>query len=247
MIDKPSRIVTFSTLPAQCAYLENHMMRMEYKYIQDCPEILNQKLVQTGWRRFGEYYSRPTCKDCNECLSLRIKALEYEFSKSAKRTIKKNADTKMLIQKPTLTRNHLSLYEKYHKHMEQKKGWKHYPLGPNSYHELYVAGAMEFGKEVLYFRDNKLIGVDLIDFVSDGISSIYFFYDPDYASYSLGRFSIYQQILLAQMNKLPYVYLGYYVRECPSLKYKADYEPYEILLGNPMLNEFSSWVSPKEQ
>lgn len=247
MISEPSRIVAFSTLPAKCAYIEHQTMRMEYKYIQDCPEVLNQKLVQTGWRRFGEYYSRPVCQNCNKCLSLRIKALEYQFSKSARRTLRQNKDTKMLIQKPTLTRNHLNLYEKYHRYMESKKGWKHYELGPNSYHELYVAGALEFGKEVLYFRDNKLIGVDLIDFLDDGISSIYFFYDPDYTHYSLGRFSIYQQIRIAQMYKLPYVYLGYYVKECQSLKYKADYEPYEILQGNPGLDEHALWINPKEQ
>lgn len=100
---------------------------------------------------------------------------------------------------------------------------------------------MDFGQEVLYFRDDKLVGVDLIDFLADGISSIYFFYDPEYAHLSLGRFSIYQQILIAQMHKLPYVYLGYYVKECDSLKYKADYKPFEILQGNPSLNEFPLW------
>jgi arginine-tRNA-protein transferase len=241
MSNKPSRIVEFSTLPAKCAYIDHHTMRMEYKFIEDCPYLLNQKLVQQGWRRFGEYYSRPNCDGCDKCLSLRIKADEYRFTKNAKRTIRKNANTKFLLQKPTLTRNHLNLYEKYHRYMEEKKGWKHYELSPNSYHELYVSGAMDFGQEVLYFRDDKLVGVDLIDFLADGISSIYFFYDPDYAHLSLGRFSIYQQILIAQMHKLPYVYLGYYVKECDSLKYKADYKPFEILQGNPSLNEFPLW------
>lgn len=247
MTKKPTRTVEFSTLPAKCAYLKNKQMRMEYKYIEECPNILNQQLVQRGWRRFGEYYSRPNCVDCSKCLSLRINASEYRFSKNARKTIRKNSNTKMLIQKPTLTKNHLNLYEKYHVHMEKLKGWRHYELSPNSYHELYVAGAMDFGQEVLYFKDDKLIGVDLIDFLSDGISSIYFFYDPDYANLSLGRFSIYQQILIAQMYKLPYVYLGYYVKECSSLSYKANYKPFEILQGDPSLEESFSWLPQEEQ
>lgn len=121
MSNKPSRIVEFSTLPAKCAYIDHHTMRMEYKFIEDCPYLLNQKLVQQGWRRFGEYYSRPNCDGCDKCLSLRIKADEYRFTKNAKRTIRKNANTKFLLQKPTLTRNHLNLYEKYHRYMEEKK------------------------------------------------------------------------------------------------------------------------------
>ncbi len=244
---QPRRLVEFSTLEAKCAYLKDKKMRMEYKYIEKCPELLSQKLIQRGWRRFGEYYSRPNCVGCNDCLSLRIDALNYRYSKSARRTIRKNQNTRFVVQKPTITMQHLSLYEKYHKHMEAKKEWKHYTLSPNSYHELYVSGAMNFGKEILYFVDDKLVGVDLVDFFSDGISSIYFFYDPDYAHLSLGRFSMYQQIYIAQTNKLPWVYLGYYVEKCPSLNYKADYSPYEILKGDPSLDESPLWINQKEQ
>jgi len=244
---KPSRVVEFSTLEAKCAYQNEKRMRMEYKFIENCPEPLNQKLIQRGWRRFGEYYSRPNCVNCNDCLSLRIDALNYRYSKSARRTIRKNQNTKFIVQKPTITTQHLELYEKFHKHMEEKKGWKHYSLSPNSYNELYISGAMQFGKEILYFVDDKLVGVDLIDFLSDGISSIYFFYDPDYAHLSLGRFSMYQQIYIAQTNKLPWVYLGYYVEKCPSLSYKADYKPFEILQGEPSLEDPYIWTIQKEQ
>lgn len=245
MISRFSRLVEFSTLEDKCAYLPNKNMRMEYKYIQNCPQMLNEKLVQRGWRRFGEYYSRPNCKDCNACESLRIDARNFEFSKSDRRTLRKNTQTKILIQSPTLTQAHLGLYEKYHAYMEDKKGWKHYSLSPNSYHELYVRGCMNFGKEVLYFRDNNLVGVDLIDILSDGISSIYFFYDPDFAHLSLGRFSIYQQILLAKNHKLPWIYLGYFVADCDSLKYKADYTPHQILQNNPELNDEPIWNNPQ--
>ncbi len=244
---QPSRLVEFSTLEAKCAYLADKRMRMEYKLIKNCPEILNQKLIQRGWRRFGEYYSRPNCVECSDCQSLRIDATNYRFSKNAKRVIRKNRDTKILVQKPSITIQHLNLYEKYHKHMEIKKGWKHYSLSANSYHELYACGAMKFGKEILYFINNRLVGVDLVDFLSDGISSIYFFYDPDYAHLSLGKFSMYQQIYIAQANKLPWVYLGYYVKDCSSLSYKADYKPYETLKGDPAMQESPTWISPKKR
>lgn len=241
MQKEPSRLIEFSTLPSKCAYLDKNQMTMSYMYIEDCPQPLNQNLIQRGWRRFGEYYSKPQCKNCTDCLSLRINALEYTFSKSARRTIRKNVNTKIMIQKPTISIQHLELYDKYHKFMQEKKGWKYHKLSPTSYHELYESGAMDFGQEILYFAEDKLIGVDLIDFLDDGVSSIYFFYDPDYAHLSLGRFSMYQQIYIAQTNNLPWVYLGYYVEKCSSLNYKADYKPFEILQNNPELNEQPIW------
>ncbi len=235
------KIIEFSTLETNCSYLKDKFCRMQYKYIEHCPSILNEKLVKNGWRRFGNYYSRPQCSTCRECKSLRIDAKNYKFSKNAKRTIRKNENTTFTIQTPTISNEHLEIYEKYHLYMERKKGWKHYEIRPKSYYELYLAGAGKFGKEILYFIDDRLVAVDLVDFLNDGLSSIYFFYDPKYAKYSLGRYSIYMQIQLAKNFNLRWIYLGYYVKDCPSLNYKSRYKPYEILQNNPNDLENSIW------
>ncbi len=213
---------------------------MQYKYIENCPSLLNDGLIQKGWRRFGNYYSRPQCSTCSECKSLRIDAKNFTFSKNARRTIKKNINTVFTIQKPTISNEHLEIYEKYHKYMELKKGWKTYGIKPKSYYELYIAGTQKFGKEILYYIDDRLVGIDLVDFMDDGISSIYFFYDPDYAKYSLGRYSIYMQIQLAKNFNLRWIYLGYYVKDCPSLNYKDRFKPFEILQNNP--NDFEKEI-----
>ena len=124
---------------------------------------------------------------------------------------------------------------------KESKNWDFYNISAQSYYELYVLGHGDFGKEVLYFVDNKLVAVDLIDFLSDGISSIYCYYDPSYAHLSLGKFSLYQQILICKVKKLPWVYLGYFVEDCPSLSYKANYNPFELLKNNPALQEEPIW------
>ncbi len=240
-----SKIIEFSTVETSCVYLPYKRMRMHYKYIKEASFELNSALTERGWRRFGEYYSRPSCAGCTECLSLRIDALNFKFSKSAKRVMKKNKNTKIYIQKPTTTTSHIALHEKYHKFMSEKKGWKYHPISPALYNELYVEGHGNFGKEVLYFINGKLVGVDLIDICKDGISSIYFFYDPDYAKYSLGRYSIYQQILMARKYDLKWIYLGYYVKDCNSLNYKASYKPHQILLNSPSLEEEPIWAELK--
>lgn len=240
------KIIEFSTLPTECSYLDNHFSRMQYKYIENCPSDLNNQLVQRGWRRFGKYYSRPQCENCIKCESLRIDAKNFTFSRNAKRTIKKNINTVFSIQSPTITNEHLEIYEKYHNYMEERKGWKNYKITPGSYHELYKAGANKFGKEILYYIDDKLVGVDLVDFLDDGISSIYFFYDPDFRDFSLGRYSIYMQIQLAKNFNLRWIYLGYYVKDCPSLNYKDRYKPYEIMMNNATLEEIPVWEPKKE-
>ncbi|MDR1460534.1 MAG: arginyltransferase [Campylobacteraceae bacterium] len=236
------QIVEFSTLPHACSYLKDKICTMHYKYILNCPFLLNSILVERGWRRFGLYFSRPNCKECKECINLRIDVKNFKFSHSARRIFKRNQDTKMTICEPSLTHKHLELYAKYHKFMSDKKGWKYYELTPKSYFELHVAGCGKFGKEVLYFYKDKMIAVDLIDFTDNGISSIYFFYDPDFSRLSLGKYSIYQQILLAQAQGLDWIYLGYYVKECPSLMYKAEYRPHQLLQGNPEIEEMSTWI-----
>jgi len=236
-----SRMIEFSTLETSCSYLDGCKTRMEYKYIENVTMELNQALVERGWRRFGHYYSRPQCSKCKACLSLRIDVKNYVFSRAAKRTFKKAEGIRYVIQTPSISNEHLELYDKYHHHMEQKRGWQYYYLKPQSYHELYVSGAQSFGKEVLYFYDDRLIGVDLIDFLDDGISSIYFYYDPEFAYLSLGRLSIYEQLILAKEYDLDWIYLGYYVENCQSLKYKALYKPYQILQGSPTISEDAIW------
>lgn len=237
-----SRMIEFSTLETKCSYLDGCKTRMAYKYIEKASLELNQALVERGWRRFGNYYSRPQCHGCNACLSLRIDVKNYHFSRSAKRAFKKAEGIRYVIQSPSVSNEHLELYDKYHRFMETKRGWQYYFLKPQTYHELYVSGANSYGKEILYFYEERLIGVDLVDFLEDGISSIYFFYDPDFAHLSLGRLSIYEQIMLAKEYQREWIYLGYYVENCQSLKYKASYTPYQILQGNPELNEDAIWV-----
>ncbi|MDR0407425.1 MAG: arginyltransferase [Campylobacteraceae bacterium] len=239
---KEPQIVEFSTLPHECSYLKEKVCTMHYKYILNCSYLLNSRLVERGWRRFGLYFSRPNCKECKECINLRIDVKNFKFSRSAKRIFKKNKNTRMVTCEPSLTRNHLELYAKYHKFMSNKKGWKYYELTPKSYFELHVAGCEKFGKEVLYFYQDKMVAVDLIDFTDNGISSIYFFYDPEYSYLSLGKYSIYQQILSAQKKRLDWIYLGYYVKECPSLAYKIDYKPHYLLQNNPEMTETPIWV-----
>lgn len=231
------REISFCTLDDECPYLPEKLSRMEYKFIQNCSKNLNQALVSRGWRRFGAYFSRPICENCTECISLRVDAHKFTLSKSQKRVVKKNANTKIILRKPNLSNEHLFLHDKYHDFMANKRGWKSNSLDFRQYYNLYVDAAFDFGFELDFYQGEKLVCVDLIDILRDGISSIYCFYDPEFRDLSLGKFSLLTEIKIAQLRSLRYIYLGYFVAKCKSLSYKADYTPNEILKRSSSLDE----------
>ena len=225
----------------KCSYLEGKEQTTHYKIIDNCSSTSCQDLIERGYRRFGKMYFRPICEGCHECQSIKIDVENFVFKKSARRVLKKASHIQSFTQRPTLSQTHLDLFAKYHVYMKNKKNWDYHEASAEHYYQSFVNGHSDFGKEVLYFDGDKLIGVDLIDILADGISSIYFYYDPDYSHLSLGRLSLYNQINLAKEHHKKWIYLGYYVAECDSLAYKAEYKPYLTLEGRPTEYENYIW------
>jgi arginine-tRNA-protein transferase len=81
----------------------------------------------------------------------------------------------------------------------------------------------------------------LCDFFTEAISSIYCYYDHNYEELSLGKFSILLQIKLAKENNIPYIYLGYWIKDHLSMGYKEKYKPFEYLVNRPTLQEIPIW------
>jgi len=224
-----------------CSYLEDKRQTMHYKIIDDCSKAYCSELIERGWRRFGNMFFRPVCRECSACESLKIDVNHYHFSKSARRVIRKNSDLRTVLQRPTMTQAHLDIFTLYHDHMKSRREWETQPINPQNYYMSFIHGYNDYGYEVLYFDKETLIGVDLIDILPDGISSIYFYYHPDYSERSLGRYSLYRQIMMAQENSLAWIYLGYYVKGCQSLEYKNQYNPLFQLEGRPEVEHKPVW------
>ena len=225
----------------KCSYLPGKNQTTHYKIISECSAADCQELIERGYRRFGKMYFRPIFPACDECKSIKIDVDNFEFSASQRRVLKKASNIKSYIQRPSISKKHLELFEKYHLFMKEKKGWDYTPVSAQNYYSSFVDGHNSFGYEVLYYLNDTLIGVDLIDILDDGVSSIYFYYDPDYMKYSLGKLSMYNQITFAKRSQKKWIYLGYYVKECPSLSYKSHYKPYLTLDGRPAIYEQPLW------
>ncbi|XP_039955983.1 arginyl-tRNA--protein transferase 1 isoform X2 [Bactrocera neohumeralis] len=85
-----------------------------------------------------------------------------------------------------------------------------------------------------YWLDDKLIAVAVIDILPYCVSSVYFFYDPDYSFLSLGTYGSLREIDLVQQlaDKVPalkYYYMGFYIHSCPKMRYKGRLTPSYLL------------------
>ncbi|XP_043568625.1 arginyl-tRNA--protein transferase 1 isoform X2 [Chiloscyllium plagiosum] len=85
-----------------------------------------------------------------------------------------------------------------------------------------------------YWLDGKIIAVGVIDILPHCISSVYLYYDPDYAFLSLGVYSAFREIAFTtQLQKtapsIRYYYMGFYIHSCPKMKYKGQYHPSDLL------------------
>ena len=85
---------------------------------------------------------------------------------------------------------------------------------------------------VEYHNKNLLESVCLTDFLSDGLSMVYSFFDPSKSKKSLGTFMILDHIALALELGVPYLYLGYWVPGSSKMDYKVNFKGVEIFQNN---------------
>ncbi|WP_419769185.1 MAG: arginyltransferase [Candidatus Marinarcus sp.] len=225
----------------ECSYFDTEISDIRYKYLNRCSNEQYQNMLEHGWRRFGHMHFVPECRNCTKCVSIRIDVEKYQFSKSEKRVLAKNSETELYIQAPSLSIEHLALYDKYHEYMNIKKKWPFTSITPSEYQRSYIDGNVQFAQEFLYVKEGKLIGVALTDILPQAISSIYCYYDHDYENYSVGKFSILAQIKVAKELNIPYIYLGYWIKDHFSMGYKEAYTPFEILTNRVPLDEEAIW------
>lgn len=87
---------------------------------------------------------------------------------------------------------------------------------------------------IMYRIRGRLFAVGVVDILPRCLSSVYLFYDPDFAKLSPGTLSALNEIewVKRASNAFPslqFYYMGYYIHSCPKMRYKAAYHPSEIL------------------
>ena len=75
---------------------------------------------------------------------------------------------------------------------------------------------------------NQLIGSILLDFLDDGLSAVYSFYDPDFIKNGIGKYLILKAIDKVKETRLRYLYLGYWIEGSDKMSYKGSSNSLEI-------------------
>ena len=224
----------FVTSPAPCPYLPGKSERKVFTELRgQSADELNEALGRIGFRRSQTVAYRPSCLDCQACVSVRVVANEFKPSGSQKRTLKVNSDIEVAECRPWATDEQYELLRKYLAHRHPGGGMAEMDesdFADMVEHTPVSSYVVEYREPGVGSQPGRLVGACLTDVQGDGLSMIYSFYDPDIEDRAgLGNFIILDHIRRAAAKGLPFVYLGYWVEGSERMQYKVRYRPLERL------------------
>lgn len=231
--------------PRPCSYLRDRDATLEHLLMQEVsPEELESMLLR-GWRRFGPAYFRPACQACGECVSLRIPTATFRPTRSQRKARNRCARFRREVGPPRVDTARLALYRRWHAFREEARAWEPSPLTAREY-SLQFSFPHPCARELTWWDDTapegpRLVAVGYSDETPRCWSAAYFFYAPELAPLSPGVANVVFQLELARERGLPYVYLGYRVQGCDSLRYKEGFQPHELLRDRPPFGQEPRW------
>lgn len=182
-------------------------------------------LALHGFRRSGEHVYLPQCEQCNECVPIRIAVNQFQLSRSQKRTWSKNQDVQVNRVDADFSDEHFVLYRRYiaKRHSSGEMDFD----DPQQYMSFLSS---TWAQTAFYeFRvQQQLIGVAIVDVLQMGLSAVYTFFEPELGKRSLGSYAILWEIEETRRRGLPWLFLGYWVKDCKKMNYKAQYQPVEV-------------------
>lgn len=224
-----SNLKLFATAPHPCSYLDGEEATTVFIDPQaPVNKQLYSELSRLGFRRSGNHLYRPHCANCQACVSCRIPVALFHPARSQRRCLSRNRDLDIRLVDDIATDEHYDLYQHYI-HSRHRDG-DMYPPSRAQY-ESFLSRAWSLTRYMEYRDRGRLVGVAVCDLLDDGLSAIYTFFDNSQSRRSLGAFAILSQIEKARQLGLPYVYLGYWIRQCQKMSYKTQYRPLELLVN----------------
>jgi leucyl-tRNA---protein transferase len=189
---------------------------------------LNSRLSELGYRRSGAHLYRPDCEHCHACISCRVPVALFKRSKRLQRVWKRNADLHVIESSELDGAECYSLYQEYIQ--QRHSDGDMYPATTEQY-DAFIRSNSEGVRYYRFYLEQTLVAVAVGDVLESGLSAVYTFFDPAMEKRSLGFFVILWQIEQARSLGLEYLYLGYWIKDCPKMQYKSTFRPLQMLIN----------------
>ena len=221
------KIQFYVTAPYACGYLPQQMAQSLIATPQHLVDGHQYSgLIQQGFRRSGKFVYRPHCEKCNACIAVRLPITDFQPSRSQQRAFKQHSGLEVSITLLNFDEAQFALYQAYqvsrHEANEAEESVEQYQnfLVQSNVDSLCISFTLE----------GQLKIVSVVDIVEDGVSAVYTFYDTSMSKASFGTYSIMWLIEWCKQLKLPYLYLGYWIKDSRKMAYKQNYAPQEALI-----------------
>ncbi len=216
------------TPPMRCPYLPGRTEQQVFGKLSGPMAQANfEELSRAGFRRSHRVAYRPACPGCSACVPVRVVAQEFAPGRSLRRIRKANADLEAVESRPLATAAQHRVFAHYlaSRHGDSEMAGMSF----EDYRAMVEETVVDTRLFEFHEPAGKLVGVMLADWLADGPSAVYSFYDTESARRGLGNFMLLWLIERARRLRLPHVYLGYWIAESPKMSYKTRFRPIEAL------------------
>jgi leucyl-tRNA---protein transferase len=197
---------------------------------QASPELMDRCWAD-GWRHFGSYffrYSRMSeARGFKTVTPLRMRLENFVLSTSQARVVKRNANLELKIQDATIDQKKLELFA-----LHTRRFSENIPDSLYSFLGFQPATVPCETKELLLFKDGRLIAATFLDIGATSTSSIYSIYDPSESKHSLGIYLILCSIQHSIALGKTFYYPGYATLEPSVYDYKKRFAALEFFDWN---------------
>lgn len=220
-----SKVFFYTTSPLACPYLEGQIeRRIVTELTGHDTEGLHNALSKSGFRRSHFMAYAPACPNCSACIPVRIPVKQFEFTKSWRRLENRFSGLEIEECPSIATQEQFLLFEKYQNNRHQDGDMA--AMDFFDYRSMVEESPVDT-KIVEFRKEGKLVSALLMDRLDDGLSAVYSFFEDEKAYQGLGNYMVLWCVRRCLEMKKPYVYLGYLIKDCRKMAYKARYSPLE--------------------
>lgn len=221
----------FRTTPSmRCPYLPD---RAEVKLLTELggQEALkdHDRFTDAGFRRSHQFIYKPLCPSCDACVPVRIPVEEFVPGRAQRRNLRDNENLTVSVVPAAVTAEQFRLFAAY-LHARHDDG-DMADMGFEDYRAMVEDSPVD--TRLIEIRrggaEGRLVACCLTDWLGNGISAVYSFFEPTAARAGLGTYMILRLVEEARRQRLPYVYLGYWIAGSRKMEYKRKFRPLEAL------------------